>query len=68
MAMDLPELEEQVEYEKLKADPAIAIADLERAFDNYCQGCSISRELNSDSVVKAIEDAKVGWKSAAKAI
>ena len=68
MAMDLPELEEQVEYEKLKADPAIAVADLEKAFNNYCQGCCIERVKNFDTVVKAIEDAKTGWKSSAKAI
>ena len=61
MAMDLPELEEQVAYEQLKADPAIAV-------DNYCQGCCIERVKNFDTVVKAIEDAKTGWKSSAKAI
>ena len=68
MAVDLPELEEQVAYEQLKADPAIAVADLEKASNNYCEVCSVGRVKNFDSVVKAIEDAKTGWKSSAKAI
>ena len=38
------------------------------AFNNYCQGCCIERVKNFDTVVKAIEDAKTGWKSSAKAI
>ena len=59
------EEQEDEEYCKLKADPAIAVSDIEKAINDYCTGLGYR---NLDFVLLAIANAHVGRKTAAKAI
>ena len=54
----------EVEYGKLKCDPSISVADLEKALGSFFFAVGYS---NFQEVLDVINDGKVTWKSAAKA-
>ena len=54
----------EVEYGKLKCDPSITVADLEKALEAYFK---LVGYRNLNEVLEVIKDGKVTWKSAAKA-
>ena len=54
----------EVEYGKLKCDPSITVADLERALECFFK---VIGYRNFQEVLDVIKDGKVTWKSAPKA-
>ena len=62
--LDAEEASLQVEYDRLRCDPAIAVADLEKALGCYFE---LVGYRNFQEVLDVIRDGKVTWKSAAKA-
>ena len=54
----------EVEYGKLKCDPSITVADLERALECFFK---VVGYRNMQEVLDVIKDGKVTWKSAPKA-
>ena len=56
--------EEQAEYSRMRCDPSIGIADLEKAVDGYMTSVGYR---NVQEVLDMINDAKVTWKTAPKA-
>ena len=65
LGLDAEEASLLVEYDRLKCDPAIAVADLEKALGTYFK---LIGYRNFQEVLDVIKDAKVTWKSAAKAL
>jgi len=56
---------EQAEYSRMRCDPSIGIADLEKAVDGFMTDIGYR---NLQEVLEMINDAKVTWKSAPKAM
>ena len=54
----------EVEYGKLKCDPSITVADLERALECFFK---VIGYRNFQEVLDVIKEGKVTWKSAPKA-
>ena len=65
MALVPSEVDEQATYERLQADPSIAVGDLEAAINKYCAGIGYR---NLDELCKVVTDASTGWKSSAKSL
>ena len=61
----LEELQLDAEDARLVADPSVAIADLEKALDDYFRE---ARYRNLNELLQLISDAKVTWKTAPKAM
>ncbi len=62
--MDADELEAQAEDARMTCDPAIAVADLERALEAFFTGVGYR---NLQEIVDAIKEGNCTWKSAPKA-
>ena len=55
---------EQAEYSRMRCDPSISVADLEKAMDGFMTGLGYR---NVQEVLDLITDNKCTWKSAPKA-
>jgi len=62
--MEMVPVDEEAEYSRLKCDPAIGIADLEKALDQYF---AIIGYRNLQEVLEIINEAKCTWRTAPKA-
>ena len=62
---DAAEEEAENEYQRIKCDPAITVADLENALEAFFK---IVGYRNMQEVLDVIKDAKQTWKSAAQAV
>jgi len=64
VAVDEADEVEQAEYSRMKCDPSISIADLEKSLEGYCQAVGYR---NVQEVLDIIIEARCTWKSAPKA-
>ena len=64
VAVDEADAVEQAEYCRMRCDPSISIADLEKALDGFME---LVGYRNVQEVVDIITEARCTWKSAPKA-
>ena len=58
------ETEDEKAYDRLKADPAVTVADIQGQLGAYCEKLGVR---NMQEVIDEIDNAQVNWKTAPQA-